>query len=268
MSGAWPRTCREGGRFARACGSVDRGRSCAACYARVRCPEHPRLQSQAASTTSPSRGNRRQAIFADCRRSPASSASSTGYASSRGWLGHAYCLMPNHYHLVLETPEPDLSHRDASAERRLRAGVQPSSRGTTGICSRGGSTRCWSRATGICSSSSRYLALNPVARRPLHGSAASGHGAATGHVAGFGRAPARSSRSTEYSACSDATSDPRRRDVPIVRQRRRRAVRRPDPSGHGRGLAPGHGRASRFRRRPGSARRAGGRGGRPGGRRR
>jgi len=27
----------------------------------------------------------------------------------RGWIGYAYCLMPNHYHLVLETPEGDLS---------------------------------------------------------------------------------------------------------------------------------------------------------------
>jgi putative transposase len=26
-----------------------------------------------------------------------------------GWLCHTYCLMPNHYHLVLETPEPNLS---------------------------------------------------------------------------------------------------------------------------------------------------------------
>ena len=25
-----------------------------------------------------------------------------------GWWVHAYCLMPNHYHLVLETPEPNL----------------------------------------------------------------------------------------------------------------------------------------------------------------
>ena len=24
------------------------------------------------------------------------------------WQVHAYCLMPNHYHLVLETPEPSL----------------------------------------------------------------------------------------------------------------------------------------------------------------
>src|SRR3989304_7185540 len=27
----------------------------------------------------------------------------------KSWLCHAYCLMPNHYHLLLETPQPDLS---------------------------------------------------------------------------------------------------------------------------------------------------------------
>ena len=26
-----------------------------------------------------------------------------------GWLCHAYCLMPNHYHLLIETPTPNLS---------------------------------------------------------------------------------------------------------------------------------------------------------------
>lgn len=26
-----------------------------------------------------------------------------------GWICHAYCLMPNHYHLLIETPEPNLS---------------------------------------------------------------------------------------------------------------------------------------------------------------
>jgi putative transposase len=55
------------------------------------------------------RGNRREPIFLD-------SADRTGFlamldelARRRSWVGHAYCLMPNHYHLVLETPEPDLS---------------------------------------------------------------------------------------------------------------------------------------------------------------
>jgi len=26
-----------------------------------------------------------------------------------GWMCHAYCLMTNHYHLLIETPEPNLS---------------------------------------------------------------------------------------------------------------------------------------------------------------
>ena len=29
--------------------------------------------------------------------------------SRLGWICHAYCLMSNHYHLVVETPAPNLS---------------------------------------------------------------------------------------------------------------------------------------------------------------
>jgi putative transposase len=40
-----------------------------------------------------------------------------------GWLCHAYCLMPNHYHLVIQTPEPNLSrgmhHLNGSFTQRL-----------------------------------------------------------------------------------------------------------------------------------------------------
>jgi putative transposase len=32
-----------------------------------------------------------------------------GVAGQVGWRCHAYCLMPNHYHLVVETPEANLS---------------------------------------------------------------------------------------------------------------------------------------------------------------
>jgi REP element-mobilizing transposase RayT len=28
--------------------------------------------------------------------------------SGRGWIRHAYCLIPNHYHLLVEVPELDL----------------------------------------------------------------------------------------------------------------------------------------------------------------
>jgi putative transposase len=33
----------------------------------------------------------------------------TEVVSRFGWICHAYCLMSNHYHLVIETPEPNLS---------------------------------------------------------------------------------------------------------------------------------------------------------------
>ena len=39
------------------------------------------------------------------------------------WLCHAYCLMPNHYHLVIQTPEPNLSrgmhHLNGTFTQRL-----------------------------------------------------------------------------------------------------------------------------------------------------
>lgn len=57
-----------------------------------------------------SRGNRRQVIF---RADPdyALFVSLLGRVATRlGWLCHAYCLMPNHFHLVLTTPDANLSY--------------------------------------------------------------------------------------------------------------------------------------------------------------
>ncbi len=54
------------------------------------------------------RGNRRQTLFHD-ERDYASLLRHLATAVERfGWLCHAYCLMPNHYHLLIETPEPNL----------------------------------------------------------------------------------------------------------------------------------------------------------------
>ena len=41
---------------------------------------------------------------------------------------HAYCLMGNHFHLVLETPEGNLSRANLALERRIYPGFQPPSR--------------------------------------------------------------------------------------------------------------------------------------------
>ena len=54
------------------------------------------------------RGDRREAIFLDDldrRRFVESLAQCCGRS---GWQVHAYCLMSNHFHLVVETPQPNL----------------------------------------------------------------------------------------------------------------------------------------------------------------
>lgn len=56
-----------------------------------------------------SRGNRRQPIFLDAGDQVRFLTLLDRLGQNRGWNGYAYCLMPNHYHLVLETPSGDLS---------------------------------------------------------------------------------------------------------------------------------------------------------------
>ena len=54
------------------------------------------------------RGDRREAIFRD-DTDREQFVQTLGQACERGgWRVHAYCLMPNHFHLVLETPQPTL----------------------------------------------------------------------------------------------------------------------------------------------------------------
>src|SRR3954463_13545820 len=55
-----------------------------------------------------SRGDRREPIFhqdEDRRRFIATLARA---CEKTGWQVHAYCLMPNHFHLVVETPQANL----------------------------------------------------------------------------------------------------------------------------------------------------------------
>src|ERR1700722_778073 len=54
------------------------------------------------------RGDRREAIFQD-DRDRALFLETLGEACAKtGWQIHAYCLMPNHFHLVVETPQANL----------------------------------------------------------------------------------------------------------------------------------------------------------------
>jgi REP element-mobilizing transposase RayT len=55
-----------------------------------------------------SRGDRREPIFADDEDRQRFLAALTEACLKTGWQVHAYCLMNNHFHLVIETPQPNL----------------------------------------------------------------------------------------------------------------------------------------------------------------
>jgi REP element-mobilizing transposase RayT len=56
-----------------------------------------------------SRGNNRAIIFVDDVDYQTFLRMLGDVASKRGWVRHAYCLIPNHYHLLIEVPELDLA---------------------------------------------------------------------------------------------------------------------------------------------------------------
>lgn len=55
------------------------------------------------------RGNARQPIFRDGQDRERILRTLDHVIARYGWLCHAYCLMTNHYHLVIETPKPTLA---------------------------------------------------------------------------------------------------------------------------------------------------------------
>src|SRR6266568_1125488 len=54
------------------------------------------------------RGDRRESIFHDDADRQWFIETLGEACGKTGWRVHAYCLMPNHFHLVLETPQPNL----------------------------------------------------------------------------------------------------------------------------------------------------------------
>jgi putative transposase len=72
-------------------------------------PRRPRIQLAGGTFHVTARGNRRQTIFHDAEDHRLFLKLLDEVAGRRGWLGYGYCLLPNHYHLVFETPLPDLS---------------------------------------------------------------------------------------------------------------------------------------------------------------
>lgn len=68
-----------------------------------------RLQYPGAVYHLTSRGNARQKIFWDDTDRETFLQTLGQVISRYGWLCHAYCLMDNHYHLLIETPKPNLA---------------------------------------------------------------------------------------------------------------------------------------------------------------
>ena len=69
-------------------------------------PRKPRIEYAGAIYHVMSRGHRQGEIFRDDGDCDVSLETSGQACSRTGWIIHGYVLMVNHYHLLLETPEP------------------------------------------------------------------------------------------------------------------------------------------------------------------
>jgi len=198
-------------------------------------PRSHRLQVAGGIYHITARGNRRQPVFADAEDHLGFLWLLDALARRRGWLGYGYCLMPNHYHLVLETPKADLSagmhwlnFRYAQAFNHRHA--------VDGHLFQGRFYSAQVEGDWHLLELFRYLALNPVeaglCRHP-------GEWIWSSYAEAVG-----SARPTAFSPCaaSSASSDGSRgQRGPGSRpsSTTRLAVHRGDPSSHGRGLTPG-----------------------------
>jgi REP element-mobilizing transposase RayT len=54
------------------------------------------------------RGDRQEPIFEDDRDRQRLLETLAEACQKTGWQVHAFCLMSNHFHLVVETPQPNL----------------------------------------------------------------------------------------------------------------------------------------------------------------
>jgi putative transposase len=72
-------------------------------------PRPPRLIVPGGIYHVTARGNRRQEIYVDDADFEFFLLLLARVAERFGWQVHSYCLMRNHYHLLIETPEPNLS---------------------------------------------------------------------------------------------------------------------------------------------------------------
>jgi len=68
-----------------------------------------RIQYDGALYHITSRGNARKAIYSDDEDRRIFLDTLLNVKKRYNWICHAYCLMNNHYHLIIETPDGNLS---------------------------------------------------------------------------------------------------------------------------------------------------------------
>jgi REP-associated tyrosine transposase len=110
------------------------------------------------------RGNRRQQIFRDDTDRRRLIALLDAVCERSKWQVHAYCLMPNHYHLVIELLEPTLSE-GFQWLNGVYAQAFNRRHGMTGHLFQGRFHSAAVESDGHLLELSRYLAHNPVRAR-------------------------------------------------------------------------------------------------------
>ena len=113
-----------------------------------------------------SRGNARQKVFFTDADRELFLSTLAGVVRRYQWICHAYCLMANHTHLLIETPKANLS----IGMRQLNGSTLRASTGDTGgsaICFKAGSRRSWWRRKRISwSSTATWCSIRCARARP------------------------------------------------------------------------------------------------------
>jgi len=84
-------------------------------------PRQLRIEYEGAVYHLLSRGDRREEIFWDDLDRQAFLRLLERTCKRNGWEVHAYCLMSNHFHLLLETPQPKGHHVKVKIAQQLRS---------------------------------------------------------------------------------------------------------------------------------------------------
>ena len=113
-------------------------------------PRAPRIQIAGGIYKVGSRGNGRRTLFHDAVAYQLFLELLGASVVRFGWLCHTYCLMPNHFHLLIETTEANISAGTQWLKGRYAQWFNKRN-GKPGTCSKADSTESSSRATNTSS---------------------------------------------------------------------------------------------------------------------